>query len=163
MDKKEKIKLYIPWHLIFIFLFLAGSIAIAGHYFFERQKETVKKEKHDELGAIAALKAQQIVNWRKERLADAKSIYTNPFMLQNVEIWLQNGKPDGFANEILQWMTLLRNLYQYHSVLFIDSKKMSFYLLLQKAESLGNTIMTSCLQYFPPKNWFFQTSNWKNI
>lgn len=123
MDKQEKIKRYIPWHLIFIFLFLASSIALGGHYFFERQKEIAKKEKHDELSAIAALKVQQITNWRKERLADAKSLYTNPFMLQNIEIWLQNDKPDGLANEILQWMDSLRNLHKYHSILFIDSKK----------------------------------------
>jgi hypothetical protein len=103
----KKIKVYIPWYLIFIFIFLSISLGLTGYYFFDSQKEAVKREKHNELTAIAALKVQQIVGWRQERLADAKSIYANPFMLQDIKIWLQNGKPDDFANEIIQWMNLL--------------------------------------------------------
>ncbi len=119
---KER-KIYVPWHLVFIFIFLSICIGIGGHYFFESQKEDIKMEKQNELSAIADLKVEQIVNWRKDRMADAEAIYANPFMLKSVKIWLENGMPRQSGDEILQWMDSLKKLYQYHSILLIDSKR----------------------------------------
>lgn len=122
MNMKEKTKVYIPWHLIIIFIFLSISIGIAGYYFFHDQKEDIKKEKQDELAAIADLKAKQIFQWRKERMADAEAIYANPFMLKSTKLWLESGASHESGKEILQWMASLKKLYQYHSILLIDSK-----------------------------------------
>ncbi|MFH1026248.1 MAG: hypothetical protein V1764_06180, partial [Nitrospirota bacterium] len=57
-----------PWYLIFIFLFLSICIWIAGYLYYQYQKEYIKKEKQEDLAAIADLKVNQIVNWRKERI-----------------------------------------------------------------------------------------------
>jgi PAS domain S-box-containing protein len=121
---KEKTKTYIPWHLVAIFTFLSIIIGISGYYFFERQKEDIKKEKQDELAAIADLKVKQIVNWRQERLADAGVVYSNPFMLKSAKLLLESGTSHQSGKEILQWMVSLKNLYpQYHSILLIDSNR----------------------------------------
>ena len=124
VNMREKTKTYIPWHLVFIFIFLSVSIGIAGYYFFKSQKEDIKKEKQDELAAIADLKVKQIVSWRQERLADAGAIYSNPFMLKSAKLLLESGTSHQSGKEILQWMVSLKSLYpQYHSILLIDSNR----------------------------------------
>ena len=57
----------LPWQLVLVFLILAISISSAGLLYYGSQKKLIKKERQDELLAIADLKESQIVNWRKER------------------------------------------------------------------------------------------------
>ena len=63
-----------PGHLIAIFIILTIIIAITGYFYYENQKNIIRKEKYRELKTIANLKVEQISNWRRERLGDARVI-----------------------------------------------------------------------------------------
>jgi uncharacterized protein HemX len=69
-----------PWHLLIIFIVLSIGIGVSGYMFYEKQKQHIKKEKQDELAAIAELKKNQIENWHRERLGDAEIILESPFI-----------------------------------------------------------------------------------
>lgn len=57
--------------LIIIFVGITAVIVLFGLNFYYRQRDEIRKEKYDELSAIATLKVSQIVNWRNERFSDA--------------------------------------------------------------------------------------------
>jgi hypothetical protein len=112
----------IPYQLIAIFILVSTLIIIAGYIYYNGQKQHIKREKLEELSAIADLKTRQIVNWRRERIADAEAIYANPFMVQSVKQWLERDVQHDLRKEILQWMASLKKLYKYHSILLIDAR-----------------------------------------
>ena len=61
----------IPWHLILIISLLSIGILGLGYFYYDYQRAFFRQKKLNELGAIADLKIKQIVDWRRELLADA--------------------------------------------------------------------------------------------
>ena len=68
----------IPWHLILIFLLLSLGILSTGYFYYDYEQAYFKRQKLDEIAAIADLKIKQIVNWRAERLAGCHLDYARP-------------------------------------------------------------------------------------
>lgn len=60
--------------LVFVFVLLAILMAMGSYILFSIQKGRITTERQDELASICQLKVQQIVNWRSERLGNAKSV-----------------------------------------------------------------------------------------
>ncbi len=117
----------IYWSLVLAFFLFSMAIGIAGYIFYENQKESLKQEKWEQLGAISDLKVRQIVNWRRERLEDGAIISKSPFIAHHIQQWLQDPKTTGAEREILDWMASLQRPQQdqsYQSVLLLDAKGM---------------------------------------
>ena len=57
--------------LLLLFLVLAGCITVMDVRYLNRSQANARSAAEVELEAIADLKVQQLVNWRRERLADA--------------------------------------------------------------------------------------------
>ena len=68
----------IPWHLLLIFCCLSLGILLIGYIYYQHQVAHIKQDKQNDLAAIMDLKIRQIVNWRQERLGDARVIYERP-------------------------------------------------------------------------------------
>jgi PAS domain S-box-containing protein len=58
-----------PW--IALFALVSTALAAGGYWYYRAEVDQIYEHKHEELAAIGTLKAQQIQQWRKERLADA--------------------------------------------------------------------------------------------
>ncbi len=112
----------IYWALIFIFFLFSTAIGSAGYFFYQRQREGIRREKWNELKTVADLKVKQITAWRKERLGDAKVILENPFIADFVQ--LLNGDPENLElkEKVVTWMSTLKNYYDYESVFLLDPK-----------------------------------------
>jgi two-component system cell cycle sensor histidine kinase/response regulator CckA len=54
-----------------IFALVSATLSAGGYWYYRAEVDEIYEQKHDELAAICTLKAQQIQQWRKERLADA--------------------------------------------------------------------------------------------
>jgi len=78
----------IPYYLIIVFLLLSATIWVGGYLYYEDQKKEIKKGKLEDLAAIAELKVSQIVNWRHERLGDAKNIFDNKLIVPHIQQFL---------------------------------------------------------------------------
>jgi hypothetical protein len=63
-----------PWYLILIFLVLTIGILTTGYLYYKSQESFIKKEKQQELSAIVALKIDQIISWRQERIDYANAL-----------------------------------------------------------------------------------------
>lgn len=127
-----------PWHLIVIFLILSIAIWTGGFFYYRHEKERITQNLQQELTAIADLKVKQITDWRNERMAGAEAIYSNPFMVRSVKLWLEKGIPHQLREEILEWMASLKKLYQYHSILLIDEKGAVRLSLPAEKGNIGN-------------------------
>ena len=109
----------IPWHLILIFLLLSLGILGTGYFYYDYEQAYLKQEKLNEIRAIADLKIKQIVDWRKERLADATLIMKDTFFAARVKDWLKGGAKTELKDEILHRLKALL-VYHYQNIVLLD-------------------------------------------
>jgi PAS domain S-box-containing protein len=110
----------IPYHLIVVYLLLSAGIWLAGYLYYQNQKEYIKKEKQEDLTAIAELKMGQIVTWRKERLGDAALIYENHLIISHIQKFLERPEVSAARQEIFSWMKSLNKNNFYKNVILLD-------------------------------------------
>ncbi|MEI7936551.1 MAG: ATP-binding protein [Verrucomicrobiota bacterium] len=66
------------WRFLLVFGFLVAAILLGSVLYLHRQQAAARSSAQTQLEAVADLKVQQIVNWRKERLLDTTLILGNP-------------------------------------------------------------------------------------
>ena len=79
-----------PLYLIFIFIILSIGILASGYLYYKSQEDYIKKEKQQELAAIIALKIDQIISWRQERIDFASTIMEDPFLAIRVSDFIKS-------------------------------------------------------------------------
>ncbi len=126
-----------PLPLLYIFLVLILVVNILGFIYFENQKNHIKKEKQNELMAIADLKVDQIVNWRNERLADLSSVLDNPLIISQLQQWLRDPKANRQREEILTWLKSLHDRSRYDRVIIVNSEQSIQLLMPEGQDFLG--------------------------
>lgn len=107
--------------LLVIFVLLAIGIGLAGSLYRDRQHALVRREKLNELAAIADLKVNQIAYWRQERLADGEVIRADRMIARTVEALWADAGADHLAAEIRGWMTSLQQIYDYPDAILFDA------------------------------------------
>ncbi len=107
--------------LIAVFILLTIVFATAGYLLFSYQKKNITRDKHDELAAISQLKVDQIVNWRKERLGDANSIFYNKSFTNYIKQYLGGINRNQNYREAFNWLTVIQKNYGYSSFLIEDT------------------------------------------
>jgi signal transduction histidine kinase len=127
----------IPWQFLLILSILVISISTVGLLYYESQKKQIRKEKQNELSAIADLKVSQIITWRKERLADAVTIRENLFLAPRIRRLLNQPKAAKGRKELLTWMGSFKETYQYDDVLLLNNKGTLLLSAAQKNEVIG--------------------------
>jgi PAS domain S-box-containing protein len=94
--------------LFIILLVIIASIIFAWHPYYRLQEREVEAQMARQLSAIGALKVQQIVAWRHERLAAAVFLAGNPLL---------EGRPGNWnTTELQAWLDGFRKLYGYRDV-----------------------------------------------
>lgn len=136
----------IPYHLIFIFLALSIGIWAAGYAFYLHQKEDIKRESYNNILAIAELKANQISNWRKERLGDAMLVMENPFVAEHAAVFLRNPGAAGTERQLLQWLRTLYEHFQYHCIFLLDASAEMRLSVPKEGEVVGAHVKTFALE-----------------
>jgi PAS domain S-box-containing protein len=111
----------LPFYLILIFFFLSIGILTTGYFYYKNQEVYIKKEKQQELAAIIALKIDQIISWRQERLDYANAVMDDPFFARRVREFMTGRAQPVLKEQILEKLTALAS-YQYHSLILIDPK-----------------------------------------
>ena len=104
-----------------IFIILTFSVCIGGFGLYLHQKKNIKTEKHAELAAISKLKVDQIVNWRKDRLENARNIYNNQAIITHISEYIHG--LDNYSNylTITRWIKTLLEEPDYSMVALIDT------------------------------------------
>ena len=101
--------------LIVLFLIIL-FVALGGYGYYVHHSRISMDEKQAELSAIAELKAREISQWRKERRADATSIYANALIGHRINDFLSGIESPRALDEIRVWMAAVQRDAGYSSV-----------------------------------------------
>lgn len=113
---------------ILIFILFTLVITVGGYFVFQHYKDSIRKDKQDELGAIAELKIRQITTWMAERKADAQVFREDQLFTAAVETWLkQGGQNDETRAKLLARLSSLQHAHSafgYTSISLLDDQAM---------------------------------------
>ncbi len=84
------------WVWVAFFVVITSALLAGGYAYYRSEADRIRKGKYEDLAAIAELKAGQIREWRRERLADIGSLSRGPLFKKTFEEWLRDRK-----NEVL--------------------------------------------------------------
>ncbi len=144
----------IYWYLVLLFLLLSVAIGTAGYSFYQNQKGSLRQKEWDQLSAIADSKVKEIVNWRKERVADAAAIFNNPLISVHFEKFL-NDPAFPSRQEISNWLSSLREYLQYESILLLDGKGTVRLSFPQEPGTIGPTATSLALESMQKREVIF--------
>ncbi len=113
----------VPWAIIMIFLGLSLGISAMGYRFYLSDRAEIMNKIRQDLSAIADLKANLIMSWRKERLADAIVIRNSQQVARQVQDYLNKPSDPGLTQTLLAFMTSLKDQNGYASVLLLDTSQ----------------------------------------
>jgi diguanylate cyclase (GGDEF)-like protein/PAS domain S-box-containing protein len=109
-----------PYPLVIIFLTLSFIVILAGYTYYRFYKEALINNAKKELIAICDLKVDQLVQWRKERLGDAKYIFNNILLSTEIIHFLKDPGNRPQRAKIQSWLNLTRDAYDYKEVAVFD-------------------------------------------
>jgi len=112
----------VPWRFLAAAVILAAGIATAGYLFYWNYEQHYRAEVERQLSAIAGLKADELVDWRQGRLADAAVFYKNAAFSALVRRYFDN-PADAEARAHLQtWLGLVQAQLLYDRVFLLDTQ-----------------------------------------
>ncbi len=101
---------------LFIFFLITVFVALGGYGYYAHHSRISKDEKQAELSAVADLKAREIDQWRKERIADATSIYANGPIGHRVNDLLTGVETAAALEEMRVWMSAVQKESGYSNI-----------------------------------------------
>ncbi|MEK6743450.1 MAG: PAS domain S-box protein [Nitrospirota bacterium] len=131
---------------VLVFVLLAAGIVIAGFMYFRSYELRYRTEVERQLSAIADMKVEGIVHWRKERLGDAALFYKNGNFSGLVRSYLKRPEDEVTGRRLRAWLQHIQKSYQYDRVFLLDGigrdrmsapearRPISRHLLLRAAE-----------------------------
>jgi PAS domain S-box-containing protein len=100
---------------------LALAIAITGALYLRDGQAAARATARNELRAIADLKVAQIVNWRNERMGDARFFSRAAFVARDVRSFFIDPSSERARSDILNWLTLVKADHRYEQVALFDT------------------------------------------
>jgi len=137
LDKKEN---RTPIYLLLIFVLFTIGIIITMVQYYKSYEKNFRKEVENQLTAIADLKVAEIVQWRKERLADGILFYKNEFFTERVIRYFKNPNDLEAKNEIHAWLIKAKAGFGYDAVFLIDTSHTKRIIVSEKTERLNAII-----------------------
>ncbi len=108
------------WHLLLLSVVISIVLGAGGHFYFSHSVRQLRLEKENDLKAITELKINQLVQWHKERIADAKVISESPFFEKGIEEWLENKFSKPLKADILERINSAKINYGYDNIFLIS-------------------------------------------
>ena len=109
-----------PFFLFFVFIVLSLILLAAGLYYYTTQQKKIKFHIYSSLEYISKVKCDQIENWRRERIKDAKDIQANQSLINDVNLFLGNNDNLKIKTRILNWLVYLSKNADYTNVYLLD-------------------------------------------
>lgn len=108
--------------LVLVFVILIIGVMTAGYSYYINYEKQFRLGIEQDLSSIATLKVHQIVQWRKERLGDAKAIYMNAEFSGLIYRLLKNQNDIDVKKRIQIWIDIITSSYLYESISLHDLK-----------------------------------------
>ncbi len=106
----------------FIFILIASGIAAIGYLTYQNYEKQFRAQVENQLGAIASLKADELQDWRDERLADAHLFYRNENFSERVRLFLESPQDAETQARLLTWLEKIKASPEYDRVFLLDAR-----------------------------------------
>ncbi|MEW5909295.1 MAG: PAS domain S-box protein, partial [Thermodesulfobacteriota bacterium] len=106
--------------ILFVFIFIA--VLIGAYTYYRQEAEKIRQVHYETLHALARLKVDQIVQWRKERISNALILAQSPLFSRLVEAWRRNPKSSTLKNDLIQRLNLMKDQGGYEDAILVDSQ-----------------------------------------
>ena len=103
-----------------IFVVVVSVLVVGGYAYYRFESNRIRQDKFQDLAAIAELKANEIQQWRHERLADVSRSAKAPFFGQAVQEWLRDRGNDSLRAKMQDRLVLEKEEQGYADVLLLD-------------------------------------------
>lgn len=100
-------------------LLFALAIGIVVHGWILKERRDYLEDLNNRLELTTELKAEQLIQWRKERLRDGLSIMANETVVEGLVDWLDDSIIPEVRWELQKWLQSLRYFYDYEDVLLV--------------------------------------------
>ena len=109
-------------HHVFIVSAIVITIIIAtgGYFYYNYSARHIRTEKENDLQGITSLKNNQLVQWREQRMADAKMITDSRFFANGIEEWLNNRNIKQLNTDILEQLQSAITNYGYEDIFLVS-------------------------------------------
>jgi len=105
-----------------IFVCLAAGIVAAGYFYYRNYEKHYRSEVERQLFAIAELKVGELVQWRKERLGDAGSLFKNAPFAALVRRFFEQPEDVDARRQLQGWIGKIQTSHQYDHVFLLDAR-----------------------------------------
>ncbi|MGE5810284.1 MAG: PAS domain S-box protein, partial [Ignavibacteria bacterium] len=112
-------------------------ISLTGLYYYNYVQDKEKLEAYNNLETFAKQKMNEVVNWRNERISDAKFIYEIAPVKKLVHSFLENPNSDKLKKEIVQWLKPIKENHEYVNIIVVNNLG-SVYSLFKSSDSLSD-------------------------
>ena len=109
------------WALVVILVLLAAAAVVAGSFYYRAYESSYRAEVERQLSAIAELKVGELVQWRKERLADAAVFFRNSSFSALVRRLYEGPEKTEARRELEAWLKPVQEAYGYDRVFLLDT------------------------------------------
>ena len=110
------------WRLLTLLAGLVVAISLTGFFYLKRQQTSARADVYSNLNAIANLKMAQIVNWRNERLSDARFLFQAPFVARDITALFAQPESVEVRTGVSRWLDLMRMGGLYESAMLFDAQ-----------------------------------------
>ncbi len=107
--------------LMFIFILMTAGIVTGSYLSYHSYERQYHAQVENQLAGIAALKADELQDWRNEREGDAKILYDNPVFSMLVQRTLENPDDDAAQVELQAWLNQYHIHGQYNRIFLLDT------------------------------------------
>ncbi len=118
-DQKEKRTLAV---YLTIFILLAAGIAAVSNLTYQNYQKQFRAQVESQLGMIGSIKADELQDWRNERMADAGLFYRNENFSEQVQFFLENPQDAEARAKLLTWMEKIAVFPEYNRVFLLDTQ-----------------------------------------
>ncbi len=103
--------------LMLLFAVVAIAFIAAGYLFQKHETDLIRDEKYHDLKAIADLKSDQIISWRKERISDARLHSASPFVRDAVHQFILHPNDSALRADMRTGLSMLQDMYDYENIM----------------------------------------------
>ncbi|MFA6055011.1 MAG: GAF domain-containing protein [Thermodesulfovibrionales bacterium] len=108
--------------LILVFLILAVGIISAGYFYYHSYEKKFRAEVERQLSAIAEMKVDELVDWRKERLGDAAVFYKNDNFSVRVRQYFKTPENAEAKTKLRTWIKQFQSAFEYDRIFLLDTR-----------------------------------------
>ncbi len=126
-------------YLIALILFVATLAFLLCYYNYVEDSTAAIEQKKGELTTIANIKTQQIINWRHERVSDAKYLSGNIYMRKSINKFCANPHDTALKNEITSVLMPYMLNNEYSDVIIVSNNNSILLSLSGKVPGVSAT------------------------